>query len=168
MLDVKFVIQNIKTVEEALQKRGSAMEPLIPIRELAQRRNELQQEFDRLRNEQNQASQEIQRLKKEKHDAAPTIAAMKQVADRIKQINPELEVLEDQIKNLLYQIPNIPHASVPVGKSAEDNTVARNWGEKPKLNFPVKSHWELGESPGILDFERGAKITGARFTLYRN
>ncbi len=168
MLDAKFVIQNLKLVEEAMRKRGAELAPLIPIRELVQRRNELQQEFDRLRNEQNLASQEIQRLKKEGKDAAPMIAAMKQVAERVKQINPELEVLEDQVRNLLLQIPNLPHESVPVGSSAEDNPVIRTWGEKPQFSFQPKSHWEIGETLGILDFERGAKIAGARFTLYRD
>jgi seryl-tRNA synthetase len=134
---------------------------------LIQLRNELQQEFDRLRNEQNVASQEIQRLKKEKKDAATLLQTMKRVSDRLKQISPELDVLEDQVKNLLLQIPNIPHESVPAGTSEKDNLVVRTGGEKPKFPFAPKPHWELGESLGILDFERGAKITGARFTLYR-
>jgi seryl-tRNA synthetase len=92
---------------------------------------------------------------------------MKLVADRLKSISPELEVLEDQVKNLLLQIPNIPHSSVPEGKDESANQVVRTWGEKPKFNFPTKSHSDLGEQLGILDFERGAKIAGARFTLYR-
>src|SRR5262245_57311406 len=113
MLDPKFVIQNLKAVEDALLARGTALDVLAPLRGLTQQKNELQQEFDRLRNEQNRASQEIQKLKKEKQDATAMLAEMKQVSERIKQISPELEVLEDQVKNLLLQIPNIPHASVP-------------------------------------------------------
>jgi seryl-tRNA synthetase len=167
MLDAKLVMQNLKTVEDAMRRRGAALDALVPLRELIQLRNELQQEFDRLRNEQNVASQEIQRLKKEKKDAATLLQTMKRVSDRLKQISPELDVLEDQVKNLLLQIPNIPHESVPAGTSEKDNLVVRTGGEKPKFPFAPKPHWELGESLGILDFERGAKITGARFTLYR-
>ncbi len=154
-------------MEEALKARGTAIDALVPLRGLVQQRNELQQEFDRLRNEQNQASQEIQKLKKEKKDAAPMLAAMKRVADRLKQITPELEVLEDQTRNLLLQIPNIPHPSVPTGKDETANQLIHIWGEKPKFSFEPKPHWDLGEALGILDFERGAKIAGARFTLYR-
>src|SRR5262249_50250959 len=95
------------------------------------------------------------------------ITAMKGVAERLKQISPELEVLDDQAKNLLLQIPNIPHHSVPVGQTEADNVVVRTWGEKPSFSFTPKAHWEIGESLGILDFERGAKIAGTRFTLYR-
>ena len=167
MLDPKFVIQNLQAVEESLQSRGAALDPLIPLRELIQNRNELQQEFDRLRNEQNQASDEIQRRKKDKSDISDILQAMKRVSERLKQISPELEVLEDQAKNLLLQIPNIPHSSVPVGRTEADNAVVRTWGEQAQFSFAPKAHWELGEALGILDFERGAKIAGARFTLYR-
>jgi seryl-tRNA synthetase len=167
MLDPKFVIQNLKTVEDALRARGMGTETLAPVRSLVQQKNELQQEFDRLRNEQNQASQEIQKLKKDKQDASSILESMKRVSERLKQLSPELEVLDDQVKNLLLQIPNIPHASVPVGRDETANQVVRSWGEKPSLNFAAKPHWEIGEQLGILDFERGTKITGARFTLYR-
>ncbi len=167
MLDPKFVIQNLGKVEEALKNRGASLDVLIPLRGLVEQKNELQREHDRLRAEQNQASTEIQKLKKSGGDANAVMESMKRVAERLKSIAPELDLLEDQVKNLLLQMPNLPHSSVPVGSTPEENPVIRSWGEKPKFGFKPKAHWELGEELGILDFARGAKIAGARFTLYR-
>ncbi|MFO1464109.1 MAG: serine--tRNA ligase [bacterium] len=168
MLDPKFVQQNLAAVQAALAKRGKPFEGLEQIAQLLKKKNELQAEHDRLRAVQNQASQEIQQLKKSGQDASAKLAEMKGVAERLKAIAPEAEALEHEVKELLMQIPNLPHASVPVGSSEQDNQVVRSWGDKPKFEFAPKPHWELGENLGILDFERGAKITGTRFTLYRN
>jgi len=168
MLDSKFVIQNLPAVEQGLKNRGASLDILAPVKALVRNKNELQQEYDRLRNEQNQASQEIQKMKKAGQDAAPTLAAMKKVSDRLKEIAPLLESFEEELSQTLLQIPNLPHASVPVGQSEQENQVVRTWGEQPKFSFAPKPHWEIGEDLGILDFERGTKITGARFTLYRD
>ncbi|MCE9625412.1 MAG: serine--tRNA ligase [Deltaproteobacteria bacterium] len=167
MLDAKFVQQNLETVKKALLNRGKSVEGIDQVAGLIQKKNALQTEHDQLRATQNNASQEIQKLKKAGQDASATMAEMKSVADRLKAIAPEVEALERELDDLLMQIPNLPHSSVPVGTSESDNQVVRSWGEKPKLDFKPKSHWEIGEDLGILDFERGTKITGARFTLYR-
>jgi len=167
MLDPKFVQQNLEAVKQALAKRGKSVEGLEQIALLLQKKNALQAEHDQLRAVQNQASQEIQQMKKAGQDASAKMAEMKGVAERLKSLAPESESLEAEVKDLLMQIPNIPHASVPVGSSEVDNQVLRSWGEKPRFDFEAKAHWEIGEKLGILDFERGAKITGARFTLYR-
>lgn len=166
MLDVKWVLSNLNTVKEALQKRGQTID-LGPLESLNQKRKSLQVEFDQLRSKQNQSSAEIQKLQKAKEDASQLISEMQQVAKRVKEINPELNEVEEEIKKILLHIPNIPHASVPIGKSGEDNMVIRTWGEKPNFSFKAKEHPELGEKLGILDFERGVKIAGARFTLYK-
>ncbi len=167
MLDPKFILQNFETVQQGLKNRGTPVEELSRLRETTQKKNSLQQEFDQLRSEQNHASQLIQKLKKSGGDATAELASMKKVSDRLKEISPELETLESELQNILLQIPNLPHSSVPIGQSEADNQVIRTWGEKPKFSFEPKPHWEIGENLGILDFERGTKITGARFTLYR-
>ncbi|MDL1872757.1 serine--tRNA ligase [Deltaproteobacteria bacterium PRO3] len=168
MLDPKFVQQNLEKVRQSLAQRGKAVEGLDQVAQLLQRKNALQVEHDQLRARQNAASEEIQKLKKAGQDASATLAEMKGVAERLKAIAPESEALEKELDELLMQIPNLPHASVPVGTGEQDNQVVRSWGEKPKFPFAPKPHWELGETLGILDFERGAKIAGARFTLYRS
>jgi len=168
MLDPKFVQQNLEKVRQSLAQRGKAVEGLDQVAQLLQRKNALQVEHDQLRARQNAASEAIQKLKKAGQDAAATLAEMKGVAERLKAIAPESEALEKELDELLMQIPNLPHASVPVGAGEQDNQVVRSWGEMPKFPFAPKPHWELGEGLGILDFERGAKIAGARFTLYRS
>jgi len=166
MLDVKWVLSNLNAVKTALHNRGQNID-LSGLEALNQKRKALQIEFDTLRAMQNQSSAEIQKLQKEKKDASPLIAEMQAIAKRVKEINPELALLEEEVQNLLLHVPNVPHASVPVGKSSEDNVVVRSWGEKKPFSFPPQEHWELGEKLGILDFERGVKIAGARFTLYK-
>lgn len=166
MLDVNLILKNIDALQIALKNRGQNID-LSGLEALHQKRKNLQLEFESLRAKQNQSSAEIQKLQKEKQDASTLIAEMQQIAKRVKEINPELAEVEEQVQNFLYQIPNIPHSSVPVGKSSDDNVVTRTWGEKVTFPFKAKEHWELGEKLGILDFERGAKITGARFTLYK-
>jgi seryl-tRNA synthetase len=166
MLDLKWVLSNLDAVKEALSKRGQSLD-LAPLDSLNQKRKALQVEFDQLRSVQNKTSGEIQRLQKEKGDASSLIAEMQKASKRLKEISPELAEVERELETFLLNIPNIPNASVPVGKSSEDNPVLRSWGEIPKFSFPAAPHWELGEKLRILDFDRGTKITGARFTLYR-
>jgi seryl-tRNA synthetase len=120
-----------------------------------------------LRNERNTASKEIGERKKNKKDASDLITRMGVVSDRIKELDEYLKKIEEDLHNVLMVIPNIPHESVAFGTSSDDNPVVRVWGEKPQFDFPPKPHWDIGEDLNILDFARGAKITGARFTLYR-
>lgn len=166
MLDIKGMMEDPSKVEEALRKRGSSFD-LKPLFELAGERKKLQAEFENLRAEQNRKSEEIAKLKKEKADAGPVMAEMQKVAARIREISPQINEMEEKARALALQIPNIPHESVPVGADAAANQEVRTWGKKPEFSFKPKEHWELGEKLGILDFERGVKIAGARFTLYR-
>src|SRR5689334_15128488 len=138
MLDSKFVIQNLPLVEQGLKNRGVSLDILTPVKALVQNKNELQQEHDRLRNEQTQASQEIQKMKKAGQDASATLGAMKKVSDRLKEIAPLLESFEEELSQTLLQIPNLPHASVPVGQTENDNQVVRTWGTQPQFSFSPK------------------------------
>ncbi len=166
MLDLKWVLSNLEQVKESLQKRGQSID-LSPLDSLNLKRKNLQVEFDTLRAKQNQSSAEIQKLQKAKQDASAILSEMQGISKRLKEISPELTEVEKEIENFLLHVPNIPHADVPVGKSSEDNPVIRSWGEKPQFSFKPKEHPELGEKLDILDFERGVKIAGTRFTLYK-
>jgi seryl-tRNA synthetase len=118
-----------------------------------------------LKAQKNAASQEIATLKKNKQDASAQIEAMKRVGEEIKTLDDRLGQLEDELRTLELFFPNVPHESVPVGADESDNRVERHWGSKPAFAFTPKSHWDLGEALGILDFDRAAKITGARFSV---
>ena len=121
---------------------------------------------DLLKHERKVVSDQIDQMKKKGEDASAIITRLRQVSQRIKELDGKLGEVEDEIHRSLLLIPNVPHESVPVGKDADDNPVVKRWGEISQFSFTPKHHWELGESLGILDFERAAKITGARFTLY--
>ena len=166
MLDIKFLRQNIDFVRKKMVERGQDVN-LNAFSALDEKRRSVLQEVETLRNERNTASKEIGEKKKKKEDASGLIAKMSEVSDRIKELDESLKQIEDDLRNILMVIPNVPHESVAYGTSSEDNPVIRVWGEKPKFDFAPKPHWEIGEDLNILDFTRGAKITGARFTLYR-
>jgi seryl-tRNA synthetase len=148
-----------------LEQRGYDME-LQPLLALDQQRREAIQEVESLKHERKVVSDQIAQMKKKGEDASAIITRMRQVSQRIKELDVKLGEVEDEIHRSLLLIPNVPHESVPVGKDADDNPVVKRWGEISQFSFTPKHHWELGESLGILDFERAAKITGARFTLY--
>ncbi len=120
-----------------------------------------------LRNERNDASKKIGELKKKKADASALIAKMSEVSAKIKELDENLKITEEELNNFVLIIPNIQHESVPIGGGPDDNPILRSWGKKPSFAFEPKAHWDIGESLNILDFARGAKIAGARFTLYR-
>ena len=111
-------------------------------------------------------SQLIGQMKKAGEDATDIIAAMKKISDEIKSLDDEYKDIEAKLQNLLLNIPNIPHESVPEGLSSDKNVEVRTFGEKPAFSFPVKPHWELGKDLGILDFERASKLAGSRFAIY--
>jgi seryl-tRNA synthetase len=166
MLDLKFVLENLPRLREALMQRGSPFD-LSPLERLNQDRKALQKEHDELRFRQNQVSDEIARLKKEKKSADDLLAQMKGIAERVKEMAERLNGVEAGLREILLQIPNIPHPSVPIGQGASTNQEIRRWGTLPNFSFKPKEHWEIGESLDILDFERAAKVSGARFTLYK-
>ncbi len=165
MLDIKFVRDNRDTVERMLEQRGYDMD-LQTILSLDQQRREAIQEVESLKHERKVVSDQIAQMKKKGEDASQIISRMRQASQRIKELDGKLGEVEDEIHRSLLLIPNVPHESVPVGKDENDNPVVKRWGEITQFSFTPKPHWELGESLGILDFERAAKITGARFTLY--
>ncbi len=168
MLDLKFVRGNLEIVQQALKNRGAD----ISLDEFLQReaeRRRLLARLEELRHERNTLSQQVGALMKtgKKAEAQP-------LRDRVSVINAESKDLETGVtdedawvRDFLLNLPNLPHSSVPVGASADDNPVVKTWGEAPKFDFAPKSHWDIGEGLGILDFERAAKITGARFALLK-
>ncbi len=166
MLDVKFIRNNMDFVRRKMTERRAAVD-LDHFSELDAGRRDLLLEVENLRNERNTVSKEIGARKKNNEDSACLLSAMAGVSARIKELDDSLKNIEAELSDFVLTIPNIADASVVCGASAEDNPVIRTWGAKPTFNFPPRPHWEIGESLGILDFARGAKITGARFTLYR-
>jgi seryl-tRNA synthetase len=148
-----------------LKQRGYDMD-LQTILSLDQQRREAIQEVESLKHERKVVSDQISQMKKKGEDASQIISRMRQTSQRIKELDGKLGEVEDEIHRSLLLIPNVPHESVPVGKDENDNPVVKRWGELTQFSFTPKPHWELGESLGILDFERAAKIAGARFTLY--
>ncbi len=166
MLDIKFLRENLDFVRRKMLERGQEID-LDRFAALEAKRRNILQEVESLRSERNQASKEIGRKKAGKEDASAIIARMAEVSARIKELDELLKETEEDLRNFVMTIPNIPHESVVYGTSSEDNPVIRAWGEKPAFDFIPKPHWEIGEDLNILDFGRGAKITGARFTLYR-
>ena len=165
MLDLKFVRENVDRVRQMLRHRNVDLD-LGPFLELDERRRRILREVEELKFRRNVASEEISRLKREKKDAASQIEEMREVSQTIKTLDQELGTVEQQFRDILLLIPNMPHESVVVGADEEDNPVIRTWGQRPVFDFTPKPHWEVGESLGILDFERAAKMSGARFALY--
>jgi seryl-tRNA synthetase len=166
MLDIKFIRQNTDLVRKKMRERGQTID-LDTFTGLDARRRDILQEVETLRNERNLASKEIGEKKKRKEDASSIIERMGNVSGRIKDLEEIQKTIDAQLEAITLTIPNISHESVVFGSSSEDNPVIREWGRKPDFNFAPLSHVEIGEGLSILDFARGAKITGARFTLYR-
>ncbi len=163
---MKWLRENREEAERRLATRGEEA-PLDAFEELDGKRRKLLREVEELKELRNRVSEEIGTMKKEGKDASPKIKAMREVGDRIKEMEKGLDVIEEELRAVLLKIPNLPHPSVPVGADSEDNPEIRKWGTPPSLSFPPKNHWDLGEELGILDFGRAAKIAGARFVLYK-
>ncbi len=166
MLEIKFIRENIDLVRTKLEERGDAID-LGRFVAMDRKRRDILQEVETLRSERNSVSKEIGARKKNGQDASDIIARMGTVSTRIKELDDALKETEAQLGELTMTIPNIPHESVVRGTGDDDNPVVREWGEKPRFDFDPKAHWDIGEDLNILDFAAGAKITGARFTLYR-
>jgi seryl-tRNA synthetase len=166
MLDIKYLRQNIDFVTGKMRERGQTMN-LDRFVALDAERREIVQQVEGLRNERNTVSKQVGEKKQKGEDASDIIAKMGAVSARIKELDEALKKADEDLTAIIMTIPNIPHESVVSGAGSEDNPVVRVWGEKPPFSFTPRAHWEIGESLNILDFSRGAKITGARFTLYR-
>jgi seryl-tRNA synthetase len=167
MLDLNFVRENLPLVEEKLRQRG--MDPsavLKDFRELDTKRRQAITEAETSKAQRNQATEEIGKLKKSGQDASAAMAQAKDLREKISQLEKTASDFDGQLRDILVGIPNLPHSSVPVGKSADDNVEVRRWGTPPKFDFTPKAHWDLGAQLGILDLERAVKLTGARFAVY--
>ena len=167
MLDLGFVRDNLPLIEEKLRQRGmDPVEVLKDFRALDAERRRLITVAETLKAKRNRASEEIARLKKEKQDAGALMAETKELRAQGDEAEKQAAQKEEELRDMMARIPNIPHASVPVGNSAEQNAEVRRWGAPLKLDFTAKPHWELGEQLGVLDMERAAKLSGARFAVY--
>ncbi|MCL6587149.1 MAG: serine--tRNA ligase [Anoxybacillus sp.] len=167
MLDLKFLRANFTEVKEKLKHRGEDLTDFARFEELDTKRRELIAKAEELKNKRNEVSQQIAVLKREKKDADHLIAEMREVGDHIKALDDELREVEEALEMLLLSIPNIPHESVPIGETENDNVEIRKWGEPRTFSFEPKPHWDIADQLGILDFERAAKVTGSRFVFYK-
>ena len=165
MLEAKYIREHLDEVRERLALRGQAIDLDRFVLIDGERRKTIQ-EWERLRALQKKVSDEVSRKKKEGQDASELIEEMKKVSQELKGLDSIMEEKEKALQDFLLVVPNLPHLSVPVGKDSSDNAEVRRWGEIPKFEFEPKPHWDIGEELRILDFKSGAKITGARFTLY--
>ena len=166
MHDLNYFRGHLDLFGEMAKKRGVALD-LEAFRGLDKERRELITATEQLKARRNKASEEIARLKKEKQNADGLIAEMKSVSERIKLGDERIALLDATQREFLLTIPNVPHATVPVGHSAEENVEVRRWGTPPKFAFAAKPHWDVGERAGILDLAAATKITGARFAVYK-
>ena len=167
MLDLAFVRDNLPLVEEKLRQRGmDPAEVLRDFRQIDTQRRQLITETETLKARRNRASEDIAKLKKSGQDAGALIAETKDQREKIQEQEKAAEYYDNRLRQLLAGIPNIPHQSVPIGKTSDENVEVRRWGTAPAFDFTPKPHWELGEQLGVLDLERAAKLSGARFAVY--
>lgn len=164
-MDLKFIRKELDRVKERIALRGVEVD-WERFLELDTQRRELIQRVEALRSRQNRYSEEISKIKRQGGDPKDLIAEMRGVAKEVKELERRLRQKEEELKAFLLNVPNVPHESVPVGDGPDDNVEVKRWGEPPQFSFEPRPHWEIGERLGILDFERGAKLAGARFTLY--
>jgi seryl-tRNA synthetase len=166
MLDPVFVRDHQDEVKRGLQSRGMNVDgELEKLATLENRRRRLIPELEGLKRDQNAAGDEVARAKRQGKEASGIVEASRQRAQQIRQLAIELDQVEKQRASLLMSLPNLPHASVPHGKSSDDNVVVRTWGEPVRVDFEPLAHWDLGPALGILDFERATKMSGARFSV---
>ena len=167
MLDVKLLRDEFDVTAEKLAGRGVKTDELATFKELDAQRREKLVETENMKQYRNGVSQEIAQLKRNKENADDKIAEMKEVGDKIKALDEELNAIEEKTTFIATRLPNLPHASVPVGADEEDNVEVRRWGTPRAFDFEPKAHYDIAEALDILDFERGAKVTGSRFVFYK-
>ncbi|MBT8332155.1 MAG: serine--tRNA ligase [Deltaproteobacteria bacterium] len=165
MLEIKFVRQNFETVEKALAARGHSTD-LGAFKSCDDERRAILLELEALRHQRNVVSDQIAEMKRAGENADDIVAQMRDVSSKRKALDKSLAEIQETLEQMLLGMPNIPHVSVPVGKDETDNPVVNVVGERPEFDFEPRAHWDIGTELGILDFERAAKITGARFPLY--
>lgn len=167
MLDIKMIRQNTDEIKERLATRGVKAETIDTLLEKDKRRRELLVESEGLKQKRNEVSAEIANAKRNKEDASDAIAAMREVGAKIKALDEELEEVEAAVKDMASRLPNLPNPTIPVGPDESANVELRKVGTPREFDFEPKAHWDLGEDLGILDFDRGAKVSGARFVYYK-
>ncbi len=165
MLEIKFVRKNFSAVQKALSARGETAE-IDTFKDCDARRREILLEIEELRHSRNVVTDRIAVMKKTGEDAENLIIEMREVSARIKELDISLSKYEENLNAFLLGLPNIPHSSVPIGKDSLENPVVKKIGKLPEFEFEPQAHWDLGQKLGILDFDRAARITGARFPLY--
>ena len=166
MLDLKYIRNNIETIKTMLKNRNYDLDISVFESIDAERRDALA-ELESLRFRRNKVSEDVAAMKKRGEDASSLISDMKEVSARIKELETRNGEIQEKLNQLIMIIPNVPHETVPVGSNENDNPVVRTWGDIKKFNFEPLSHWDIGENLNILDFNRAAKIAGARFALYK-
>ena len=167
MLDLNFVRDNLPLVEEKLRQRGmNPAEVLKDFRTIDGERRQAITAAETLQARRNRASEEIAKLKKSGQDASAQISETKELREQIQECEKKAAETDARLREVLTALPNLPHASVPLGTGAEQNVETRRWGAPPKFDFTPRPHWELGEQLGVLDLERATKLTGARFAVY--
>jgi len=166
MLDQRFVRQNPDAVRQAAANKNERVD-VDRFLDLDERRRELLQTVESLKQRRNTVSDEIARMKRDGEDASERIAEMREVSTRIKGIDADLAGLQDSLQAILERLPNIPHSSVPVGADESANVEVRRWGNTPEVKFERKAHWDIGEALDIIDFQRAGKISGSHFVLFK-
>jgi seryl-tRNA synthetase len=166
MLDPRFIRDNIDLVREGLNKRKEDID-LDKFLLLDKKRREYIAQTEQLKSRRNAVTQDIAKLKREKQDANHLIKEMQEVSKTIKELDDKVREVQNELDEFLLTIPNIPHSSVPMGETDENNETVREWGQPTTFDFEPKAHWDIGEGLGILDFSTAGKVTGARFTFYK-
>lgn len=167
MLDIKRIREEFDQVKKAVESRGQGDFGIDNVLKLDEKRRSILSSVEQMKNKQNLDSKEIPRLKKEGQDVTELMKEMKTLSDEIKKLDAEVSEVEEELKNTLLNIPNAPSPNVAVGTSDTDNVEVRKWGEPRVFDFEHKAHWDVGQDLDILDFERAAKISGTRFTVYK-
>ena len=167
MLDIRYVCENLEQVKAALATRSGSYDPT-PVYELDLKRRAILKEVEDLKAARNKASDQIAVMKRNKENADELIALMKEEGEKIKALDAQLTEIEAQLKDAILALPNIPSPTIPVGKDDSENQVVRTFLEPTKFDFEPKAHWDLGEALKIFDWQAAAKISGARFTVYKD
>lgn len=168
MLDIKRIKRDLEEIKPLMAKRGEKDFSFEEVIELDDKRIELLQEVEALKNEQNVDSKLIPQYKKEGKNTDELMARLKELSEQIKNLDDKVKEVEEDLFQKLLRIPNVPHPDVPTGDTDEDNLEVRKWGEPTAFDFDAKAHWDIGTELNILDFEAAGKITGSRFTLYKD
>jgi seryl-tRNA synthetase len=166
MLDLKFIRDNPELIADGMRNKGEGID-LDQLLALDEKRRTIIQDVEDLKRKRNEVSSQVAKLKKQGQDASAIIEETRYVSQKIKELDDELSKYEGEMEDLLLRIPNVPHESVPLGKDESDNIEVRRWGTPKTFSFEEKAHWDIGTSLDILDFERAAKISGARFAIYK-